>query len=83
MTVAREDKPVIFKRAYNHAYEIYRGVDGNERSREYGNRVYVSRHERVVWLCKRLSEQGEVDSELFDLKREAVAWGNKWLDAAN
>lgn len=77
------EKPVVVRRAYNHQYEIFAGWDENERSKEVNGRIYTSTKPRRVFLCRRLNESGEVDGELFDRKKDAVAWGDKWLDAAN
>jgi hypothetical protein len=77
-----EEKAVVYRRAYNHVYEVYAGWDESERTKEHGNRIYVSSKPRRVWLCKRYNESGEVDGELFDRKKDAVVWGEKWLDAA-
>lgn len=78
-----ENRPVITRRAYNHQYEIYAGWDENERSREVNGRIYISSRPRRVYLCRRVNESGEVESESFDRRRDAVKWGDAWLDAAN
>lgn len=78
------NKPIKFGRAYNHQFEVFAGWDESERIREDRNgRIYVSSSPRRVYLCRLSCEKGEVDGMNFDRLKDAVAFGNKWLDAAN
>ena len=61
-------------------YKIDSAWDENERSREARNgRIYVSTAPRRVWLCTLFMGLTDCGGELFDRKKDAVAYGEKWL----
>lgn len=70
--------------ASSKSYKIDSAWDENERTREARNgRIYVSTAPRKVWVCTLFMDLTDCGGELFDRKKDAVAYGEKWLAKAS